>query len=68
MSMCKALLTLISAVLLAGCQTKRAASVCDGWECQTPAAATRQFIIANDRPFANQVASHNSFGSREGCW
>jgi hypothetical protein len=41
---------------------------CDGWKKLTPSAATRQFIIGNDRPFAQQVAAHNSFGAGRGCW
>lgn len=31
-------------------------------------ADTRREIIAKDRPFAEQVASHNQFGAKRGCW
>lgn len=52
---------LISALSLAvaGCQTKTAAIEGAGFSLLTPAAATRDFIIKNDRPFANQVAGNN---------
>ncbi len=59
---------LICAGLLAGCQTMGNASECDGWQRQTPSAKTRQYLIANDRPFAVQVGSHNRHGERRGCW
>ncbi|WP_309082875.1 hypothetical protein [Chelativorans sp.] len=52
----------------AGCQTTAPASECDGWRELTPAPQTRDFIIRNDRPFAEQVAGHNSFGTGRGCW
>lgn len=56
------------ALLLAGCQTNAPASACDGWRKMTPSAETRAFVIARDRPFAEQVAAHNTFGVRQGCW
>jgi hypothetical protein len=56
------------ALLAAGCQTTVPASECDGWRKLTPSADTRQFIIQSDRPFAEQVASHNTFGTKRGCW
>ena len=58
------------ALLLAasGCQTSGGASECDGWRKLAPSSATRGFIVKNDRPFAEQVAAHNSFGARRGCW
>lgn len=63
-----ACLTPIFAMLLAaGCRTAPADS-CDGWRKLTPSAETRTFIIVNDRPFAEQVAAHNTFGSKRGCW
>lgn len=34
----------------------------------SPSAETRQFIIQNDRPFAQGVAAHNQFGKQRGCW
>lgn len=43
----------------AGCQTKTAATEGAGFSLLTPAPATRDFIIKNDRPFANQVAGNN---------
>lgn len=58
---------LSGALLLAACQTP-AANVCDGWERMTPSAATRGFIVAQDRPFAEQVAAHNQFGATRKCW
>ena len=61
-------LTLISAGLLAACSQTAPASECDGWRKLSPAAPTRQFIIAQDRPFAEQVAGHNQFGTKRGCW
>jgi hypothetical protein len=54
-------------LLAAGCSTVPA-SECDGWKRLTPSAATRVFIIAQDRPFAEQVAGHNTFGAKRGCW
>ncbi|PZP67904.1 MAG: hypothetical protein DI604_20175 [Delftia acidovorans] len=47
------------ALSLAGCQTSATAIEGAGFKPLTPSAETRQFIIANDRPFAQQVASHN---------
>jgi len=43
-------------------------SECDGWKQLHPSAETRDFIIRNDRPFAEDVAGHNTFGHRQGCW
>ncbi|MES0029994.1 hypothetical protein [Mesorhizobium sp. M0040] len=40
---------------VAGCQTKTAATEGAGFSLLTPAPATRDFIIKNGRPFANQV-------------
>lgn len=61
-------MTLACVALLAGCQTSAPASVCDGWRKLTPATQTRTLIIDQDRPFAEQVASHNQFGIKRGCW
>ncbi|CAM5545701.1 hypothetical protein ATER59S_04411 [Aquamicrobium terrae] len=55
-------------LLAAGCQTTVPASECDGWRKLTPAAQTRALVIAEDRPFAEQVAAHNAFGAKRGCW
>lgn len=57
-----------AALLVAGCQTRAPASSCDGWKRLTPAAQTRAFVIVQDRPFAEQVAAHNLFGAKAGCW
>lgn len=39
-----------------------------GYEALTPAPATRQFIVANDKPFARQVAAHNrTCASQQAC-
>lgn len=56
------------ALLLAGCSQTAPASECDGWRKLTPSAETRAFVIAQDRPFAEQVAAHNQFGTKRGCW
>lgn len=55
-------------LLLAACSQTVPASECDGWRKLTPASQTRAFIIGQDRPFAEQVAAHNTFGTRRGCW
>jgi hypothetical protein len=51
-----------------GCQTTAPASECDEWKRLTPSANTRTFTIANDQPFAEAVADHNTFGQERGCW
>jgi hypothetical protein len=56
------------ALLLTGCSQTVPASECDGWRKLTPSAETRAFVIAQDRPFAEQVAAHNTFGTKRGCW
>lgn len=53
---------------VAACQTAAPASECDGIAKLAPSADTRRFIVSNDRPFAEQVASHNQFGAKRGCW
>jgi|GEM_PF-971426 len=68
MNKSKAWMLLPFAGLLAGCQTNAPASICDGWKRLSPSAETRTFIIRNDRPFAEGVAAHNTFGTRQGCW
>ena len=56
---------LLFAVSLAatGCQSDLLASDGStdgaGYEHLTPSAKTRQYIVAEDKPFARQVASHN---------
>lgn len=69
MRKCATWMMLACVPLLAGasCQTVPA-SECDGWRKLTPSAETRQVIIAQDRPFAEQVAAHNQFGKGRGCW
>lgn len=49
-------------------QTTAPARECDGWKRLTPSADTRIVIIANDLPFAEAVADHNTFGQERGCW
>lgn len=41
---------------LASCQTKASDLSGAGFVMETPSSATRDFIIRNDRPFAEQVA------------
>lgn len=62
------LLMLPLCALLWGCQTTTKQSVCDGFSKLTPSLETSVAILRTDRPFANQVASHNKFGTRRGCW
>jgi len=59
---------LLCVPLLAGCSQTAPASECDGWRKLTPSAASRAVIIAQDRPFAEQVAAHNAFGQKRKCW
>ncbi|PWE56745.1 hypothetical protein DEM27_10300 [Metarhizobium album] len=68
MSKSASYLMLLFALSLAvsGCSTS--ANDGSGFETLTPSAGTRQFIIANDRGFANQVASHNRTCQKQaGC-
>lgn len=51
-------LILLCAVNLAGCATS-APNAGAGYELLTPAPATAARIVAEDRPFAEQVAAHN---------
>jgi hypothetical protein len=44
---------------VAGCQTPGAATDGAGFARLAPSAETRDFIIREDRPFAEQVAAHN---------
>ena len=46
-------------LMAAGCQTRTAATDGAGFSLMTPSPATKDFIIKNDRPFANQVAGNN---------
>lgn len=62
------LLMLLLSVMLWGCQTTTSKSACDGWQKLRPSLETSVTILKTDRPFANQVASHNKFGSVQGCW
>nr|CAD6417626.1 hypothetical protein REQ54_01731 [Rhizobium sp. Q54] len=54
--------------VITGCQTRTSANVCDGFEKLRPSLETSVTILKSDRPFANQVASHNRHGERQGCW
>ncbi|CDM57686.1 putative conserved protein [Rhizobium favelukesii] len=62
------LLTLPLCALLWGCQTTTKQNACDGFSRLTPSLGTSVTILRTDRPFANQVASHNKFGKSQGCW
>lgn len=62
------MLAFVPLLTVSGCQTSGGASECDGWRKLTPAAATRDFLIRQDRPFAEQVAGHNRFGAQRKCW
>ena len=55
-------------LVVSGCSQTAPASECDGWRKLTPSAETRQIIIQNDKPFAQGVAAHNTFGTKRGCW
>lgn len=56
------------ALLLAGCAMPPVSSVCDGIAKLTPNVDSRAVMVAKDRPFAEQVASHNAFGHGQKCW
>ena len=53
---------------VAGCQMTAPASDCDGWSRLSPSAETRSFIVANDMPFAQEVAAYIRHGQNRGCW
>lgn len=53
------MLSFVLSLAAAGCQTKPAANDGAGFEQLTPAPVTRAFIVAQDKPFARQVAAHN---------
>lgn len=56
------------ALSLAACSKTGSAVDGAGYEALTPSPATRQFIIANDPPFARQVVSHNrTCAAHDGC-
>lgn len=59
---------LLLCVALMGCQSQTKQNVCDGFSRLTPSLDTSVIILRDDRPFANQVAAHNTFGNRQGCW
>lgn len=44
---------------VAGCQTPPVVNSGAGFELLTPSPATRKFIVAEDKPFAQQVAANN---------
>lgn len=62
------LLILPLCALLWSCQATTKQNVCDGFSRLTPSLETSVTILKTDRPFANQVASHNKFGASQGCW
>ncbi|OWK26301.1 hypothetical protein AJ87_03045 [Rhizobium yanglingense] len=53
---------------ISGCQTATKPIACAGFEKLQPSLETSVTILTTDRPFANQVASHNRFGKSQGCW
>lgn len=59
---------LMICVVITGCQTTSKQNVCDGFEKLQPNLETSIQITTKDRPFANQVAAHNRFGAKAGCW
>jgi len=66
LAVCKRRGLVLGALVLSGCATT--ANDGAGFEALHPSPASRQFIIANDRPFANEVASHNAtYASQPGC-
>ena len=59
---------LTCALFSAGCGATGRATDGTGYAKLTPAAETRRFILANDRPFAQAVAAHNrQCGKDKGC-
>lgn len=52
------LFALLSAA--SGCQTPSSANDGAGFAALHPSAGTRQFIVANDKPFAKEVVAHNA--------
>ncbi|KQW51035.1 hypothetical protein ASD02_32415 [Ensifer sp. Root1252] len=53
---------------VSGCSQTSGATDGAGYAMLTPSGATRQFMIANDQPFARQVASHNRMcAAHAGC-
>jgi histidine ammonia-lyase len=62
------LLMLPLCAALTACQTTNKQSVCDGFKKLTPSLDTTVTILRKDRPFADQVASHNKFGTAKNCW
>lgn len=66
MSKCLALM-LPLCVLITGCQTTNKQNACDGFAPLRPKLETTVYILQNDRPFANGVASHNRLLGSLGC-
>ncbi len=62
------LLMLPLCALLWGCQSTSKQNACDGFSRLTPSLEPSVTNLRTDRPFANQVAAHNSFGASQGCW
>ncbi len=62
------LLMLPLCAMISGCQTATKPIACAGFEKLQPSLETAVTILKADRPFANQVASHNRFGKSQGCW
>lgn len=67
MKKCYALTTLLFVSFLVGaCQTA-VTDPCDVLVEQTPSPETSSYIVANDRPFAVQVAQHRGRYQAYGC-
>lgn len=60
-------LMLLLCVLITGCQTTSKQNACDGFAPLRPKLETTVYILQNDRPFANGVASHNRLLGSLGC-
>ena len=58
MKTCAICLIAIFSASLAGCATSGVGEGA-GYELLTPSRATAEFIVSNDRPFAEQVVGHN---------
>lgn len=54
------MLACVALLAASGCSPTASANDGAGFAALTPAPATRQFIVANDKPFAREVAAHNA--------
>jgi hypothetical protein len=66
--MLKTLIALSGLLLLASCKTETSVVDGSGFSMLHPSAETRKFIVANDLPFAREVAGHNETCAKQpGC-